>query len=372
MARSTLLLALLAASALRSAAVASAQPPSPSETATVVGTVRDADGAPLPGVNVYLSGTARGAATDADGRYEVARVPPGAYRVVASMLGFGPSARGVRLGAGDRARVDFALAEAPLALGAVRVEAERDGRWERHLARFTTTLLGESANADSTALLNPEVLDFRSRWGTLTATARAPLVVENRALGYRLTYDLTEFSASATRVSYDGDERFEPLAPADSAEARRWADARARAYRGSLGHLLQALLAGTAEADGFSFTVTVQDSYVGRPGFRTSGARLMRRNADGWGTLRFRGRLDVVYTGEPEEPEYLTSEWFHERRGRPDEVQRSALVLDGYAVRIDPQGTPEVHDAVTSMGHMAFERLADRVPEEYRLPDAER
>ncbi len=340
------------------------------QPAAVAGTVRDAAGAPLPGVNVYLSGTTRGAASGADGRFEIAGVPPGAYRLVGSMLGFAPDAHDLRLDPGERRTVDLTLAPVALELGGVAVEAARDDRWRRDLERFTTTLLGESANADATRILNPEVLAFRSRWGTLTATASAPLVIENRALGYRLTYDLTEFSASDVRVSYDGDERFEPLPPADSAEAARWASARVHAYRGSLAHLLQALLAGTAEADGFSGTLVMTDPYGARVPFRVAMAEVLERDADGWGTLRFRGQLEVLYARESEAPEYLTSAWFRDRRRRPDSIQRSALLLHGLAARIDPQGTPEDPDAVTVMGYMAFERLADRVPEDYRPPDA--
>ena len=344
------------------ATAAGAQP------AVIAGTVRDADGAPLPGANVYLSGTARGAASGADGRFEIAGVPPGAYRLVGSMLGFAPDAHDLRLGPGERRAVDLTLAPVALDLGGVAVEAARDDRWRRHLERFTTTLLGESANADSTRILNPEVLAFHSRWGTLTATASAPLVIENRALGYRLTYDLTEFSASDIRVSYDGDERFEPLTPTDRAEADRWAEARARAYRGSLSHLLQALLSRTAEDEAFSGTHLMTDPNGVRIPFRVSLDGFLERDADGWGTLRFRGQLDVVYAGESEASEYLTSEWFREHRRRPDTIQRSGLLLDGLTARIDPQGTPEDPDAIMVMGYMAFERLADRVPEEYRPP----
>ena len=342
------------------------------QEAVVRGVVRDSTGGPLPGASVYLSGTARGDATDAAGRYAIAGVPPGAYRVVASMVGFAPAAEPVVLAAGDTLTVALVLRERPLALGTARVEGERDRRWERRLARFTREIIGESTLADSTRILNPEVLDFRSRWGTLTATARAPLVIENRALGYRLHYDLLHFEAAATRVSYDGDERFEALAPASAPEAARWAAARERAYRGSLQHLLRALLEGRAREEGFGLTYTATTGAAlraGGPAFRTSGRRLMRTDARGWGTLRLRGRLHVSYQ-EREDGGYPRSAWFPERPRRPTTVQRSSLVVDGEA-RVDPQGTPEDPFAITTSGYLGFERLADRVPEGYHAAGAE-
>ena len=338
------------------------------QTATVRGVVRDAGGAALPGASVYLSGTTRGAAADAEGRYEIVGAPPGAYRLVGSLVGYEADVHELRLAAGAQAAVDLRLEATTVSLGAVRVEAPVDGRWRKRLAWFSKALLGESANARATEILNPEVLDFRLRWGTLRATAAAPLVLENRALGYRLVYDLHAFSASATRVSYDGDERFEALDPADADEAARWAAARERAYRGSERHLYQALLAGRAREEGFTLTVVRDDPFYGTSRGASFPARdVMRPDTAGWGTLRVRGRLDVVYD-EAEEPAYLRSDWFRERRGRVNDVQRSSLRVERGRVRIDPQGTPEDPFAVTAMGYLGFERLADLVPAEYAPP----
>lgn len=346
--------------------------PAASQTAAVWGVVRDAGGAVLPGASVYLSGTTRGTAADADGRYEIADVAPGAYRLVASLVGYEPAVHEVRLTAGARAGLDLALAPATVGLDEIRVEAPTDRKWHKRLERFTQALLGETANAAQTVLLNPWVLDFRVRWGTLHATAAAPLEIENRALGYRLVYDLHEFHGSASRVSYDGDERFEELAPASAAEADRWADARERAYLGSDRHLFQALLAGRAQEEGFRLTI-VRDDRPGRGLYASDrpARNVMRPDTAGWGVLRVQGRLDVVYADEAEAPEYLDSEWFRERRGRPDRVQRSSIRVSRGRAWIDPQGTPDDPFAVTTTGYFAFERLADLLPDEYAPQNAE-
>ena len=55
----------------------------------LVGSVIDAGtGEPLPGCNVVIVGTTMGAATDIDGYFYILNVPPGTYRVMASMIGF--------------------------------------------------------------------------------------------------------------------------------------------------------------------------------------------------------------------------------------------------------------------------------------------
>lgn len=43
---------------------------------------------PLPGVNVILEGTSKGAATDENGQYFILNVPPGKYSLTASMIGY--------------------------------------------------------------------------------------------------------------------------------------------------------------------------------------------------------------------------------------------------------------------------------------------
>ena len=185
-------LAFLAAAVLLAALPAAAQ-------TTLFGTVTDTDGATLPGATVYLSGTTRGVVADDDGRFRLTGVSPGAYRLVASLVGFTAGTQDIRINAGQAEAGPFAFRLVAVDLGEVVVEARGDERFRRRLETFTRVLLGESENARQTRIVNPEVLDFSSSaltGGALRASTRAPLVVENRALGYRLTYDLRLFSST--------------------------------------------------------------------------------------------------------------------------------------------------------------------------------
>ncbi len=58
-------------------------------TGKIVGTVVDArTGEPLPSVNVTVPGTTLGASTNVDGYFVILNIPPGSYRLVASLVGF--------------------------------------------------------------------------------------------------------------------------------------------------------------------------------------------------------------------------------------------------------------------------------------------
>src|SRR5688500_16153687 len=79
-------------------------------SATVQGTVIDSIGRrPIPGVQVVIVGSTRGALTDDAGRYAIRGVPTGDVSVRASRLGFAPAEHRVTVSAGGTATADFAL-----------------------------------------------------------------------------------------------------------------------------------------------------------------------------------------------------------------------------------------------------------------------
>ena len=93
----------------------------------ITGQVADAGtGEALPGVNVVIQGTQRGAMTDAEGYFLILSVEPGAYRLTASMVGYGTvSKTDVRIRSGFTTTVDFQLVETTLEAEELVVTAER-------------------------------------------------------------------------------------------------------------------------------------------------------------------------------------------------------------------------------------------------------
>ncbi len=59
------------------------------QTGKIIGKITNSNtGASLPGVSVYLEGTNKGAATDLDGNYFIAKVQHGNYNLIAMYLGY--------------------------------------------------------------------------------------------------------------------------------------------------------------------------------------------------------------------------------------------------------------------------------------------
>lgn len=165
---------------------------------TLDGIVVDKEtGTPLHDAHVFLAGSMRGTTTDADGRFELRDVRQGAQRLYASMMGYEPQFFDLFLQTDTTYTFAFRLPPQVIERPGVVVEAERDPDWHKRLARFETLFLGSSEWADSCTIQNPEALRFESKWwGKFTARAVEPLVVINRALGYRVQYFLDEFEAS--------------------------------------------------------------------------------------------------------------------------------------------------------------------------------
>ena len=79
----------------------------------VQGKVTDSAGNPLPGANVIVLGTQRGAAAATDGSFAILSLAPGNYSISASMMGYNKFTRtNIQVNADRTTTVDFVLKEA--------------------------------------------------------------------------------------------------------------------------------------------------------------------------------------------------------------------------------------------------------------------
>ncbi len=84
------------------------------QTASLAGTVRDANGGLLVNVVLKLTDTAKGTSratnTDSTGNYQFALLPPGEYQIEASLTGFQSFQQGgIVLQVDERQRLDITL-----------------------------------------------------------------------------------------------------------------------------------------------------------------------------------------------------------------------------------------------------------------------
>ncbi len=86
-------------------------------TGKIAGRVTDANGEPIPFVNIIVIGTNFGAAADIDGYYSIINIPPGTYEVKASAIGYNATiVKNVKVSIALTTNIDFTLTETSVAL----------------------------------------------------------------------------------------------------------------------------------------------------------------------------------------------------------------------------------------------------------------
>ncbi|MCY7350177.1 MAG: carboxypeptidase regulatory-like domain-containing protein [Cytophagaceae bacterium] len=337
-------------------------------TTTLTGRITDAaTGQPLPFASVYINTTTNGTTTDENGNYRLRQVPLGTVELAASYVGYLPARQTLRLTSDQPRTVNLALKASDLTLNDVTIKAKASKAWQRQFRRFKDALLGESAFANQCAIPNGRSVAFTEKGGHLLARAAEPLLIENRALGYRVYYELLHFDAFRSAAHYAGASRFEEITPANPEQAERWQRNRRRAYRGSTRHLLASLIAGTYEQEGFLVYQSIFDiptdlsPILSFDGLRRSKA-IQSDSLFLPGELSFERRfvsrqpLEIFYTKlNPRNSPYRDMPYAYSLLNLPQGT--SVVTTDGWVTR--PQG-------MELRGYLGGDRLASLLPTDWR------
>ena len=215
--------------------------------------VDDSTNAPLPLANIFIANSTIGSVADFEGRFLIKEVPYGVHQVVASIVGYEPQSFTVHIIDTTKHELMFRLKVRNVQLSPILIEGSEPKEWKRNLQKFIDQFFGSTPNAAQCKLLNPEVLDFTidEKTSEFTATVREPLVIENKALGYRFHYYLKYFALKNKVFQFFGIAKFEQLQTANSEEMERWKINRQNTYRGSIRHFFCALFHKNSEEEGF-------------------------------------------------------------------------------------------------------------------------
>lgn len=199
---------------------------------------------PVASANVYISNSSIGTVTDEKGQFVIKNFPAGRYDLVISCIGY--ETQVVTLSSAQLPPVLTILLKPKVnELQEVIVEPYEKNGWEKWGSFFMENFIGTSAFSRDCKLLNKEVIKFRfsKKNNTLKAIANDRLVIENRALGYVLKYDLTRFEYDfGTRIFlYQGYPLFEEMETKRKGLQKWYAENREDAYYGSVMHFMRSL-----------------------------------------------------------------------------------------------------------------------------------
>ena len=344
---------------------------------TVSGTVINNNGEPLKGATVFIGGSERVMATDENGRFNFAHVPPGTFQLSVQMIGYAPLTQNIIV-KNIPVTVDMKMQVKSVNLQQVTIGTKKASK--KNLKLFTEIFLGQSVNAKQCVILNPEIIDFSTQKGHLFANSDDFLIIENKRLGYRLHYLLKGFDYSNTIgvVLYHGDCSFEELKGTDE-QKKHWAKNRFEAYKGSFMHFLRSAYANNTLENGFitkpmygyatykygDDTIRLQDHIIIKNRSVMFDSLLTAIDTN-FTSFKFKQPLFITY--DPKAAAYFASHQSDIKEGASVNGKGSILKLVTSQAIIDKKGSYTDYHDFFIQGYWATTRVGDQLPIEYTPP----
>ncbi|MBW3469024.1 carboxypeptidase-like regulatory domain-containing protein [Arthrospiribacter ruber] len=208
---------------------------------------------PLPFCNVFINNSTIATTTDFDGNYLLTDVPVGDFDLGFSFMGYEAIQKSASVKDGSKLTFNISLVPLDQELSDVEIKAKRDKSWERELRKFKNYFLGSDDLAAQSEIINPWVIDFPddNSNNNFRAEAFQPIEIENRALGYKLTFDLKQFQYTSQFHVIAGATRFEELEAPDPKTKANWEKNRLDTYLKSPANMFRAMLDNTHNQEGF-------------------------------------------------------------------------------------------------------------------------
>jgi hypothetical protein len=202
-------------------------------------------------VSVFLSNSSYGTETSEDGSFKIYGVKPGQYDLVASSVGFEGYSKTILVGK-DAMDITIPLLPKVNQLRGVVISTNAD--WKKNWEAFRKAFVGTSENAKECVVMNPHVVSIvnHGRQHILEAWADDFLVMENKALGYKVKFLIDTFSNNGVTgiISWQGKAVFQEL-PGSPEQKKVWKLRREETYYGSSRNFYKALYTGTLTQEGF-------------------------------------------------------------------------------------------------------------------------
>lgn len=214
--------------------------------------ISDADKKPVADASVFLNNATVGAKTSDNGAFILNDVRPGQYDLIVSIVGFETFHKIIMVNS-EIHLPDIDISPKIIHLKEVTIGPKRN--WEKDYETFKTLFIGTSRYADQCKILNPHLLDFDYDPSTKIFSAKSSdfLEIENKALGYKIKYLLTDFTNdNKTGILYfDGRAAFAEIKGPRSQQLQ-WQKNRLSAYLGSSMHFLRSAISNTLGENGFT------------------------------------------------------------------------------------------------------------------------
>jgi hypothetical protein len=212
--------------------------------------VNEATGVPIAGSSIFITNTSKGTVSDASGQFILNDVPAGKHELVISSIGYETIVHpfsDVNLPLQLRVQLKIKVKE----LANVTVEPFVEEGWDKWGKIFMENFIGYTENASRCKIKNEEAIRFRyyKKSRRLVAYCDEPIKIENKALGYTISYQLEDFEIdySKNTTLFLGYSLYEE----PDRDKKKWQRKRETAFNGSMMHFIRSLYADSLKENGF-------------------------------------------------------------------------------------------------------------------------
>ncbi len=221
----------------------------------IKGVVLSENRTPLEGASVFLNNTTIGSISDANGEFTLRNAKEGKYMLIIAYLGYKTVQHEITLTKEKPLqKLSFILIPENDMLDEVVIRKKRRSSRERitDFKRFRNIFIGMTKFAEKCTIENPEVLNYYydKESEVFSVEADKPIIITNKALGYKIRYTLEKFEQSKKRSEYFGFTQYEEL-KGSKRRKRKWKKNRQTAYQGSRMHFLRSLILANTREEGF-------------------------------------------------------------------------------------------------------------------------
>jgi hypothetical protein len=334
---------------------------------TVSGNVIDAaTKQPMRGASVFCQNTTLGTTTNADGAFQLT-LPSGGYDLVISFSGFETFSKRISSSTENLLNQNIELKEKQKSLEeiSITVTTEVKDGLAKYGTFFRDLFIGQSLNASSCTIENPEVLHFffSKKKNKLKITAQENIIIHNKALGYTIKYQLDSFTHEYSNgiTQFTGYPLFEEMKGTDS-EIQDWKDKREKAYFGSLLHFMHAYYDSTIAESGFKIELINKTNNKPRQVYNPYDTTYVSFY-EGEMEWHFPASLRIIYKDEIPEAGYLLKNKMAANTSiqisQLDFLDTITILQNGYFF--------DQHDLI-AQGYFEWEKIADFLPYNY-MPD---
>ncbi|MES2455770.1 MAG: carboxypeptidase-like regulatory domain-containing protein [Bacteroidota bacterium] len=340
----------------------------------IEGRVVNENGEVLRSATVFINGSQKITVTNDEGKFKFEQLAIGTFPLVVKMLGYVSSVQEVQLVNKD-VLLEVVLQEKSFDLNEIVIRTNNDR--DKHYQLFKKSFLGISKNAKNCTILNDSIInfDFSKKEGVLKASTDDFLIIENRALGYRIKYLLEkfQFSIATATTLYDGQAVFEELNGTEK-EKLEWQESRKKVYYGSFMHFLRSVYQNKVLKEGFlthhvfssKFYEAMQATQLSIDPRPVAFDTLVNIVDSAFVSLKFSSGLYVTY--DPRKAAKIKSDTNTEAEYVFLNYGGTLLQLYLKDALIDEKGSLGHYNTFFIEGFWGEKRLGDRLPFEYNPP----